>query len=312
MKQNLLAGERYGLFSIKILLATGCFLLNIIDISAAAVDRAAVDQSWTPEIVPSGTTDAITDSGRLKIRSKYSQLLLEGVRLSLPDGKESYFTNQEGVVTMPLIEGTPVWNIAAWGFRPRTMPVEDRRPTSRWIDMDPVFTELPQLTVGDSIPDAVLDRPFKVVQHPSGRTSLSLRELQQPQELLVMVYWARYCAPCIQAVRDWECLAEGYSGKIKVLNVLMDYEYKALPSLSRFAMESVCALGDDVVFLNDLFFNVSQVGQVVMLREGRVMAIPKDKGLDRTKLEKILGGEFGIYDTPADILYIGKEGMNHE
>src|SRR5690606_10701022 len=67
--------------------------------------------------------------------------------------------------------------------------------------MDP--KETMNLRIGDDLPDELLDLPLWVVGHGADKDVVSLKEYSNSQ-LVVLDFWANFCAPCIRSVDQWE------------------------------------------------------------------------------------------------------------
>jgi thiol-disulfide isomerase/thioredoxin len=77
---------------------------------------------------------------------------------------------------------------------------------------------IPDLKVGDHIPDIVLNHIIGT------NVAVNLSDLDN-QDLLIINFWATWCAPCIGELTTFNNIVEHYNGKVKVLSVAYENEY---------------------------------------------------------------------------------------
>jgi thiol-disulfide isomerase/thioredoxin len=74
-----------------------------------------------------------------------------------------------------------------------------------------------ELKIGDTIPQEVWDMPLQVVNHPEGKTSITLNEYKG--KLLILDFWATSCGSCIAKMPEIVDLNKEYKDQAIILPV---------------------------------------------------------------------------------------------
>jgi len=82
------------------------------------------------------------------------------------------------------------------------------------------------LSIGDTVPDIIL---HNIHNYP--KSSLKLSELRG--KLLILDFWATWCAPCVAMIPKMDSLQEAFGGKIQFLSVTYQSNKEVLPFLEK-------------------------------------------------------------------------------
>ncbi len=80
------------------------------------------------------------------------------------------------------------------------------------------LTTVKSLKIGDTIPEFLWNRPLEVVNHPSGKKTMTLSDYRD-KKLIVLDFWATWCSSCVAAFPGLYQLENDLNKDIKVLSV---------------------------------------------------------------------------------------------
>lgn len=78
--------------------------------------------------------------------------------------------------------------------------------------------EIQPLQIGDTIPEELWNMPLQVVNHPEGKETITLGDYRD-KKLIILDFWATWCAPCIAMFPKMEALGNSYKDKLQILSV---------------------------------------------------------------------------------------------
>ncbi|MGK6353504.1 TlpA family protein disulfide reductase [Parapedobacter sp. DT-150] len=174
------------------------------------------------------------------------------------------------------------------------------------VKHDPDLSRVKGLVIGDSIPDYLWDLPLWVVNHPNGRDTVTLREYQG-KKLIVLDFWARWCAPCVRSMDKWEKLQPQLAGDLAVISIHLDYDYKALPFAAKRGWKLPVVIGENAIVINRHFYTQTWVGGVVFIKDGRLLAIPGATGYDDAQVMGLLAGDIRTLASNPQATYFDVE-----
>gem|GEM_PF-2060062 len=241
---------------------------------------------------PDGTSGPVATGNILSgtAITAVTNLPVEGATVRINGTENIAFTDKDGTFKISSGEPDGVLLVSYMGYETQQVPIQDGRLKNSHIRLTKDLSKVTPLIIGDSIPDYLWDLPVSVVNHPQGRSVVTLREYQS-KKLLVLDFWARWCAPCVESVDQWEVIQRQFPDELAVLTVHMDVADRALPFIQQRGWSLPTLIGENYHIVNRHFFNRYQVGGVVMIYQGKLFAIPEDKGHDTAKLRKLLDGE---------------------
>ncbi|HAE68078.1 MAG TPA: hypothetical protein DCG77_12930 [Sphingobacterium sp.] len=85
------------------------------------------------------------------------------------------------------------------------------------------------LKVGDSIPQWLWNHPVEAANHVTGKTTISLQEYRT-KKLIILDFWATWCAPCIAMMDKTEPLQQANKEDIQIIPVT----YEPLSKVNQF------------------------------------------------------------------------------
>ncbi|MBV2227192.1 TlpA family protein disulfide reductase [Sphingobacterium kyonggiense] len=146
------------------------------------------------------------------------------------------------------------------------------------------------LQIGDKIPVELLNMPLRVVGKNTISDTIALKDLSK-DKILVLDFWASWCAPCIQSMEKLENFTDSLKGDLVLLGIHIDYDYKAYPFINKRNWDSLSAIGLNAYVLNRSFFDRKVVSRAVWIKDGRILAITGNRGFDLQMIKDIISGK---------------------
>ncbi len=146
------------------------------------------------------------------------------------------------------------------------------------------------LKMGENVPDNIMDLPLRIVNDTYGRDSITLRELSNGK-LLVLDFWATWCAPCIASMQKWKELGPKYKDHVQAIGLMLDYDYKADLTARKYEWSSPQLVGPEVYLLNAYFCGTPVTGPSVWIKNGSLVGITDATVNIEPILEKMVDGE---------------------
>lgn len=151
-----------------------------------------------------------------------------------------------------------------------------------------VAGDIPVLDVGDEFPYPLLD---KVLFTESGTLDLS----EYRGKLLILDFWATWCAGCVVAFPKNDQLLDDFEGRLAIVAVTYEPNEKVLPFLGKLREKRGWKLGMD--FSSDhgtlatMFPHQTLPHYVWIGPDGRVAAVTQTSALIPGNIQKVLSGE---------------------
>lgn len=82
---------------------------------------------------------------------------------------------------------------------------------------DTGIKEIRPLNIGDTIPEAVWNMPLQVVNHPTGKKSITLNDYRG--KLIILDFWATWCSACIAAMPRLHLLEQELNHSFEILSI---------------------------------------------------------------------------------------------
>ncbi|WP_158500342.1 TlpA family protein disulfide reductase [Sphingobacterium sp. ML3W] len=128
------------------------------------------------------------------------------------------------------------------------------------------------LEIGKMVPDDIMDLPMRIVNDVYDRDSVTLRELSMDR-MLVLDFWATWCAPCLESMDKWKELGPKYDSQVQSVGLMLDFDYKAELTARKKGWTSPQLVGPEVYLLNAYFCGTSVTGPSAWIKNGILVGI---------------------------------------
>jgi thiol-disulfide isomerase/thioredoxin len=125
------------------------------------------------------------------------------------------------------------------------------------------------LRVGDAIPDELWDLPLQVVNHPSGKQSITLSEYKD--KLIILDFWATWCAPCLKGLTKLDSIQKIYPAQLAVIPLTYESAQKAEPTLAKRKWTLSSVINDTLL---KAYFPHKSIPHQIFIKDGKVLSIP--------------------------------------
>lgn len=153
-----------------------------------------------------------------------------------------------------------------------------------------ILDKVPPIKIGQKVTEDIMDLPIRIAGDRYGRDSVTLRELSEGR-MLVLDFWATWCAPCLASMDKWKELQPKYGQHVQSVGLMLDYDYKAELTARKKGWTSPQLIGPEVYLLNAYFCGTPVTGPSVWIRNGSLVGITDAKANIEPILEKMVAGE---------------------
>jgi thiol-disulfide isomerase/thioredoxin len=147
------------------------------------------------------------------------------------------------------------------------------------------FVSTPQsvkpLTIGDKVPDIVLDN---LVNYKTDHAKLS----DFKANLLILDFWATWCAPCVKSIADFEKLQQQFAGKVQFILATPEQKNKILKFFKNKNIDLPCFVEEKQL---KLYFPHNSVPHEVWMQNGKVIAVTYSNTVTAENIQKVLAAE---------------------
>jgi len=169
-------------------------------------------------------------------------------------------------------------------------------------------TAIKSLNIGDQVPDLEFSNLMN-----SQKKSIKLSDLKG--KLVIIDFWATWCAPCMAALPKMDSLQKEFAGKLVVLPVTEEKKETLLAMFAR--VPEIQKLSLEYVYQTNLnpYFPHRQIPHEIWIDgSGKVIAVTDDKEVTRENIRKQLRGQsFNVREKkdvmnrdPNKLLLLGK------
>lgn len=153
-----------------------------------------------------------------------------------------------------------------------------------------IMDRISPLKIGQNVPNEVLDLPIRIVNDLGGKDSVTLHDLSK-DKILVLDFWATWCAPCLASMHKWKELLPIYKDQIAVAGLMLDYDYKAELTIRKREWNMPQLIGPEVYLLNAYFCGTPVTGPSVWIRNGVLIGITDATANVENILKRMISGE---------------------
>ncbi len=159
------------------------------------------------------------------------------------------------------------------------------------------------IQVGEKVPDLLLTN-LHFYKDQKGRELKNARLSDFKGKLLILDFWATWCAPCVSMLPKMESLQKEFGDQLQFLSVTYQKEQEVLPFLHRLAKQT--AFKQEIPMLTDhgtlheLFPHVYLPHYVWINREGKVIAITGKEEVTKDNIETALLNKGNVTHLKAD------------
>jgi len=150
------------------------------------------------------------------------------------------------------------------------------------------------LQIGDTVPLLIWESKFHALNPTAGHKSISLKDYAG-KKLLILDFWATWCAPCIAFLPKMDSLQQIHINDIAVIPITYETTDKVNSFFETRHKAGVKASSLDYITDNRIFSNLfkhSTVPHYVWLDgKGKVLAVTDAKQINASNIEKVIRGQ---------------------
>ncbi|TJZ63009.1 redoxin domain-containing protein [Sphingobacterium olei] len=225
------------------------------------------------------------------VKSHTTHQPIEAVKVKDRETGNYAFTDKFGKFILSVVRTDGQIEINRQGYQPLTTEYQNsslqKGKQTVWLFRE--IEQIPQIIVGDTLPDSFWDLAYDVVNHSKERSKLTLYEYQE-SPLLVLDFWSKFCAPCIKSVEQWNMYKKVFNNQIEVLTVYVGNPDGISDFIESREWDLPAIIGESTNILNAYFFKKEQYGGVVLIKDNKLIAIPETKNLSVDRLKDIVQG----------------------
>ncbi|MGF1924246.1 MAG: TlpA family protein disulfide reductase [Bacteroidia bacterium] len=164
-----------------------------------------------------------------------------------------------------------------------------------WARAQAIDVTTKGLQIGQKLPDVTLTNLYNY-KDSSGRPVKTAKLADFQGKLLILDFWATWCAPCVAAIPKLEKLQQQFNGKLQILPVTYQSEKAAMPVLTSLQQQKRIEGSLPNVFgetgLHKLFPHVYLPHYVWINDKGVVVAITDGKPINEQEINKVLNQNY--------------------
>jgi len=154
--------------------------------------------------------------------------------------------------------------------------------------------EIKPLKIGDTIPEELWNLPMQVVNHPTGKDTITLNDYRD-KKLIILDFWATWCAPCIAMMPKIDSLQDTYDKNIQFIGATNEGREVVSTFFKR--RNKIQDTNRSVVFVTNerlltQYFPHGSIPHYIWFdSEGKVLALTGTESVNKEIIQKLLNGE---------------------
>ncbi|MGA6119330.1 TlpA family protein disulfide reductase [Sphingobacterium anhuiense] len=153
------------------------------------------------------------------------------------------------------------------------------------------LTIIKPLKIGDTIPEFLWNTPLEVINHPSGKKTMTLNDYRD-KKLLVLDFWSTWCSGCLESMSTvGERLKEVNTDKYELIGVNAQKKEqinKATVAMDILKENKISSVHSDSI-LNKIFEHRS-IPHLVWIKDGKLVAQTSHNFLVSSKINQAIYG----------------------
>lgn len=287
--------------NIKFLLII-CLLFICFQSSLALDPSLSTSKDLIKPCLHSNKNDSINFKLKGTIRRIFSGKPIEGAEIKTIESGKTIFSDSNGNFETFVTNRSAQLIISHLDYQDSLVSYDLDKRSEINIRLVPTQSQVKHLVFGDTISDFLWDLPLEIINHPKGRTKISLKEYSS-NRLIILYTWATWCKPCIENVEKWEAMYSNLPIGVQFMNVHLGNEEVARTFISKKTWKSPTLIGDDCYSLARHFFTKPYVGLPILILDGKLLAIPLENLHDIKLLKEILNGNELKFTTRSEVIY---------
>jgi thiol-disulfide isomerase/thioredoxin len=139
------------------------------------------------------------------------------------------------------------------------------------------------LTVGDTLPPELWNLPLQVINHPEGKSTITLADYKD--KLIILDFWATTCAPCVTSLIKLDTLRHHYVDNIAIIPVTREPKEK----ISDFLLKRKLQIGSVIENKSlSIYFPHRYIPHCIWISEGKIISVTDHKELTPSNFKSLL------------------------
>ena len=145
------------------------------------------------------------------------------------------------------------------------------------------------LKIGDKIPDTMWNKQFRVINHPEGKETISLKDYRN--KFIILDFWATYCHPCVESLDHLDSIKDDFNGQLVVLPVqVYDGPVRGIPFMKKKGW-SWPSITRDTLINKVLLINFLSGFGIACINNGKLIAVPTKEQLTKANIARVIAGK---------------------
>lgn len=145
------------------------------------------------------------------------------------------------------------------------------------------------LKIGDKIPDTLWNKQFRVINHPEGKETISLKDYRN--KFIILDFWATYCHPCIESLDHLDSIKNDFNGELVVIPVqVYDGPIRGIPFMKKKGW-TWPSITRDTLINKVLLINFLSGFGIALIKDRKLLAVPTKEQLTKANIARVIAGK---------------------